>query len=153
MPVMWRPATHADLPRILELWTDQEQRFDGTGVGVDRPELFYPEGDIAQPFYPYRWPVMRVFVAEEDGVITGFRYTENVPEVCIVTGSREVMRSVGNELTREAHWAKEAGFRSGWGLIPKKFVTAFAHFLKNYPHIRPWRSLTPVGIDFSELGD
>ena len=151
--VTWRPAVHADLPRILELWADQEQRFDGTGVGVDRPELFAAEGDTSAPFYPYCFPVMHVAVAEEDGVVTGFQYTECVCEVCVVTGSRAVMRTVGTRLTEEAHWAKAQDFRSGWGLVPSKFTSTYAHFLKNYPHIRPWRSLTPVGIDFSELGD
>jgi hypothetical protein len=151
--VVWRPAVHADLPRILELWAEQEKRFGDTGVPVDRPELFYAEGDRDHAFYPYKPPVINVVVAEQDGVITGWRYTEAVCEVCVVTGSREVMRSMGTELTREAHWAKAKGFRSGLGLIPKKFVGAFAHFLRAYPHIRPWRSLTPVGIDFKELGD
>lgn len=153
MSVIWRAAVHADLPRILELWDEQEERFDATGIPVDRPELFYAEGDIDRPFYPYRPPVLRVAVAEEDGVVTGWRYTEAVPEISVITGSREVMRSIGNELTREAHWAKAQGFRSGWGLIPKKFIGAFAHFLQRHPHIRPWRSLTPVGINFKELGD
>lgn len=96
---------------------------------------------------------MHVAVAEEDGIVMGFQYTECIPEVCVVTGSREVMRTIGTRLTEEALWAKQEGFRSGWGLIPKKFINAFAHFLKRYPHIRPYRSLTPVGIDFEELGD
>ena len=151
--VVWRPAVHADLPRIMELWRDQEARFNGTDVPVDRPQLFYPEGETHHAFYPYKPPVLNVAVAEEDGVVTGFRLTEAVPEVSVITGSREVMRSIGDELTREAHWAKSKGFRSGWGLIPSKFVGAFAHFLKKYPHIRPWKSLTPVGINFNELGD
>jgi hypothetical protein len=153
MPVSWRPAVHADLPRILELWAEQEQRFDGTGVGIDRPELFYPEHDRDHAFYPFKPPILNVSVAEENGVITGFQYTEAIPEVCVVTGSREVMRTVGDQLTREAHKFKQLGFRSGWGLIPSKFIGAFAHFLKRYPHIRPWKSLTPVGINFSDLGD
>ena len=153
MPVIWRDATHADLPRIQELWDEQEARFDGTGVPVDMPQLFYPEGETNHHFYPYCAPVLHVSVAEEDGVITGFQYSEAVPEVCVVTGSREVMRSIGDQLTREAHYFKSKGFRSGWGLIPAKFISAFAHFLKKYPHIRPWKSLTPVGINFQELGD
>lgn len=153
MSIAWRPAKHADGPRILELWDEQGQRFDGTGVGVDRPQLFSPEGDTSRPFYPYCFPVMHVAVAEENGRVMGFQYTECIPEVCVVTGSREVMRTVGTRLTEEALWAKQEGFRSGWGLIPKKFIGAFAHFLKRYPHIRPWKSLTPVGINFQELGD
>jgi hypothetical protein len=144
---------HADLPRILELWDEQDQRFAGTGVVPDRPQLFRPEGDSNHIWYPYCPPVIRVQVAEEDGVITGFKYQEAVLETCVVTGSTEVMKTMGLELTADAHWAKSYGFRSGWGLIPKKFVNAFARFLRAYPHIRPWRSLTPVGIDFKELGD
>jgi hypothetical protein len=151
--VVWRPATHADLPRIMELWDVQEGRFDGTGVSVDRPTLFYPEGETDHFGYPFKPPVLAVTVAEEDGVITGFQYSEAVVEVCLVTGSREVMRTMGTRLTEEAHKFKQLGFRSGWGLIPSKFVGAFAHFLKKYPHIRPWKSLTPVGINFNELGD
>ena|SRR5258708_1543279 len=153
MPVIWRDAVHADLPRIKELWDEQDARFADTGVPVDRPTLFYPEGETERAFYPYKPPVVNVVVAEEDGVITGWRYTEVVCEVCIVTGSEAVMKSLGNELTREAHWAKAKGFRSGWGLVNTKFVKAMSRFLRNHPHIRPWRSLTPVGIDFSELGD
>src|SRR5438270_4698154 len=99
--VVWRPAVHADLPRILELWDEQEQRFDDTGVPVDRPELFYPEGDTNHFIYPYRPPVLNDAVAEEDGVVTGFRLSEAVCEVSVITGSREVMRSMGDELTRE----------------------------------------------------
>lgn len=151
--VTWRPATHADLPRIMELWDAQETRFGGTDVPVDRPQLMYPEGETHHAFYPFRPPVLAVSVAEEDGIITGFQYSEAVPEVCVVTGSREVMRTMGTRLTEEAHKFKQLGFRSGWGLIPSKFVGAFAHFLKAYKHIRPWRSLTPVGINFKELGD
>lgn len=153
MPVVWRPAVHADLARLKELWNDQEARFGGTNVPVDMPELFYPEGETDHFGYPFRPPVLNVTVAEEEGVITGFQYSEAVPEVCVVTGSREVMRTMGTRLTEEAHKFKQLGFRTGWGLIPSKFVGAFAHFLKKYPHIRPWRSLTPVGINFSELGD
>lgn len=151
--VKWRPAVLSDLPRIEELWLEQDGRFDGTGVPVDRPQLFSPEDDRSHPFYPYRWPVCHVAVAEEEGLVAGFQYTEFIGEVCVVTGSREVMRTIGNRLTDEAQWAKSQGLRSGWGLIPKKFIQAFAHFLHRYPHIRPWKDLTPVGINFSELGD
>lgn len=150
---MWRPAVHADMPRIHELWDEQDARFAGTGVPVDRPQLFYPEGEKDRPFYPYCPPVLNVAVAEEDGVINGWRYTEAVCEVCIVTGSEAVMKSLGNELTREAHWAKSKGFRSGWGLVTSKFAGALGYFLRRYPHIRPWKSMTPVGINFQELGD
>lgn len=153
MSVIWRDATHADEARIRELWAEQETRFEGTSVPVDRPVLFRPVEERDGFCYPYQPPVLRVRVAEEDGVITGFVYFEAVPEACVVTGSREVMRTIGNELTVNGHWLKQRRFRTGWGLIPSKFAPTFAHFLKKYPHIRPWTSLTPVGINFEELGD
>lgn len=151
MTVTWRPAVPQDLPRLEELWHEQEERFRDTDIPVDRPQLF--SDNPLHPFYPYRWPILHVAVAEEDGVVTGFQTTEAVAEASIITGSRAVMRSLGVRLTEEARWAKEAGMRSGWGLIPAKFADAVAHFLRAYPHIRPWKSLTPVGINFSELGD
>ncbi len=153
MQVVWRDATHADLPRILELWAEQQERFAGTGVKVDQPVLFYPEGDTEHAFYPYRPPIARVRVAENDGVITGFKTIECVCEVSVVTGDKEVMESLPIELTEDARWAKAKGFRSGWGLAPARFAKALARFLRKYPYIRPWPSLTPVGIDLSELGD
>jgi hypothetical protein len=153
LPVSWRPATRADLPRIEELWDEQEKRFADTPIAVDRPQLFQPEENQGHAFYPFQPPVLNVAVAEKDGQIVGFRYTEAVPEVCIVTGDQDVMGSIGDELTREGHKFKQLGFRSGWGLIPKKFIGAFRHFIKRYPHIRPWPELTPVGIIFRELGD
>lgn len=137
----------------MELWDAQERRFSGTGVVIDKPKLLLPEGDTNHFCYPYCAPVLRLRVAEKNGVILGFKYQEAVPETCIVTGDKEVMESLGEELTADAHWLKSKGFRSGWGLIPKKFVNAFARFLRKYPHVRPWRDLTPVGIMFSELGD
>jgi hypothetical protein len=145
MIVTWRTATPNDLPRILELWDEQELRFAGTQIKVDRPELFDEKG--------FCFPVMNVAVAEKQGSIVGFRYSELVPEMAIITGDEDVMKSLGDELTREAHNFKQIGFRSGWGLVPERFAKAMARFLKNHPHIRPWKSLTPVGIDFSELGD
>lgn len=153
MSVTWRPATHADLPRILELWDEQERRFEGTGVPVDRPELFRTEGHSDRPWYPYCPPVVRVRVAERDGEIVMWKYQELVPETCIVGSDKEAMETIGNELTEDAHWLKSVGFRSGWGLIPKRFIGVFARFLRKHPHIRPWKSLTPVGVNFEELGD
>ncbi len=153
MPVTWRDATHADLPRIHELWDEQESRFDGTGIPVDRPQLLYPVEEKGHFFYPYFPPVVRVRVAEREGVIVMWKYQELVPETCIVGSDKEAMESIGNELTADAHWAKSKGFRSGWGLIPAKFISVFARFLRNHKHIRPWKSLTPVGINFKELGD
>jgi hypothetical protein len=146
-------AVHADIPAILQLWDEQDERFQETGVKVDRPTLFYEEHETDRAYFPYRPPVVRVAVAEKDGVIVGFRYTECIPEVCIVTGDKDVMDTLGAELTREAHWAKQQGFRSGWGLVPAKFSKAIARFLRRFPHIRAWTTLTPIGIDFSELGD
>lgn len=145
MQVTWRTATTADDSRITELWDEQVERFAGTKVKVDRPQLFDEQG--------FCFPVMNVAVAEKHGNIVGFRYTEIIPEVAIITGDEDVMKSLGNELTREAHKFKQIGFRSGWGLVPERFAKAMARFLKNHPHIRPWKSLTPVGIDFEELGD
>jgi hypothetical protein len=153
MQITWRPATREDLPRIEQLWAEQDERFSGSGAKVDRPVLFYEEDEEARPFYPYKPPVLNVVVAEKAGEVVGFRYTEAVPEMSIVTGDKDVMESLGSALTHEAHWLKQKGFRSGWGLVPQKFVGAMGRFLRRYPHIRPWRSLTPVGIDFSELGD
>ena len=153
MSVIWRDAVHADLPRVMELWDEQELRFAGTGVPVDRPELLYPEGETDHFFYPYKPPVIRVRVAERDGFIVMFKYQELVPETCVVGGDRECMESMGNELTADAQWLKSKHFRSGWGLIPARFINTFARFLRKHPHIRPWKSLTPVGINFSELGD
>lgn len=153
MPVVWRAAVHADLPRILELWDEQDARFAETGVPVDRPELFYPDGDTDHYCYPYHAPLVRVRVAERDGEIVGWKYQEAVLETCVITGDKEVMDSLGNELTEDAQWAKSKGFRSGWGLVHTKFVNAMARALRKFPHIRPWRNLTPVGINFNELGD
>lgn len=153
MTVVWRDAVHADLPRIKELWDEQDRRFEGTGIPVDRPELFYAEGDTDHAFYPCKPPILHVRVAERDGVIVGWRYTEAVCEVCIITGDEGVMKGIGNELTYEAHWAKANGFRSGWGLVPSKFIEGLRWFIRRHPHIRPWKSLTPVGINFQELGD
>lgn len=151
--ITWRPAVREDLARIVELWDEQDRRFAGTGVKVDRPELFCGEDEAGKAFYPYKAPVIKVQVAEEAGVVTGFRYVELVPENSIVTGSQAVIESLGVELTREAHWAKQQGMRSGWGLVPTKFLGPLTRAFRKFPHIRPWKTLTPVGIDFSELGD
>lgn len=153
MSVVWRTATREDLPRIEELWREQEERFADTSSKVDRPTLFRPEGDSAMPFFPFKPPVINVVMAEKNGVVVGFRVTELVPEVSIITGDEEVMKSLGNELTREAQWAKSVNLRSGWGLVPKKFAVAMKRFLRRHPHIRVWSELVPVGIDFSEIGD
>lgn len=153
MSVVWRDAVREDLPQIEKLWDEQPERFADTGVKVDRPKLFHDEGDTEHTFYPYQLPIVRLRVAEVDGVITGFKYQEVVVETCIVTGNDEVMKSMGNELTTDAHWLKERGFRSGFGLVPKKFAVAMKRFLRRHPHIRVWTDLVPVGVDFTEIGD
>lgn len=145
MQVVWRTATPADNSRIVELWDEQDQRFAGTQVKVDRPQLFDENG--------FCFPVMNVAVAEKEGRVVGFRYTEVIPEVAIITGDEDVMKSLGNELTREAHKFKQIGMRSGWGLVPSKYAVAMRRFLRHHPHLRVWANLVPVGIDFSEIGD
>ena len=205
--VTWRDAAPADLPRILELWDEQEKRFAGTNVRVDRPQLFWEEGNRPQATghresignwpptasrgrqatgdredqsqnqeqhrqrhrknvvtgeelrtqtQPARWryrpPIMRLRVAEKAGQMVGFRYVEAVPEVCLVTGDEDVMKTLGRELTEECHLFKRLGFRSGWGLVPEKFARALARFTR-YSPVRLWNGLRLIGCDFSELGD
>lgn len=149
--VTWRDAVPADLPRILELWDEQEKRFAGTHVRVDRPQLFCGPGD-SQACAPYRPPIMRLRVAEKAGQIVGFRYVEAVPEVCLVTGDEDVMKTLGRELTEECYLFKRMGFRSGWGLVPEKFAKALARFTR-YSPVRLWNGLRLIGCNFSELGD
>jgi hypothetical protein len=158
--VIWRDAVRADLPRILELWDEQERRFAGSGVKVDRPELFWPaaagkdeeEAGSLVPGWPYKPPIMRLRVAEKGGQIVGFRYVEAVPEVCLVTGDEDVMKTLAAELTQECHLFKSLGFRSGWGLVPEKFAKALSRFTR-YSPVRLWKNLRLIGCDFSELGD
>lgn len=151
MSVIWRDATREDLPEIERLWDEQELRFAGTSVKVDRPQLFADAGG-SQVFAPCRPPIMRLRVAIEDGKITGFRYVEAVPEVCLVTGSETVMRSLPQELVEECHYFRNLGFRSGWGLVPVKFAKTLGRFLRATP-LRVWENLRLIGCDFSELGD
>ena len=150
--VTWRDAVRADLPRILELWDEQEKRFAETGVRVDRPQLFWNEGEPHPAGWFYRAPIMRLRVAEKDGRIVGFRYVEAVPEVCLVTGDEDVMKTLGKELTEECHLFKSLGFRSGWGLVPEKFAQALARFTR-YSPVRLWKGLRLIGCDFKDLGD
>lgn len=150
--VVWRDAVRADLPSILKLWEEQEERFAGTQVRVDRPQLFWEEGEARAQGWNYRPPIMRVHVAENAGEIVGFRYVEAVPEVCLVTGDEDVMKTLGKELTEECHLFKSLGFRSGWGLVPEKFAQALARFTR-YSPVRLWKNLRLIGCDFSELGD
>jgi hypothetical protein len=149
--VEWRDATPADLPDIDRLWDEQEIRFQGTNVKVDRPQLFAGPDD-SQAFAPYRPPIMRLRVAIEKGKITGFRYVEAVPEVTLVTGSEAVMRSLARELVEECHYFRNKGFRSGWGLVPVKFARSLGRFLRTTP-LRVWENLRLIGCDFTDLGD
>lgn len=181
--VIWRDAVPADLPRILELWDEQEKRFASTAVRVDRPQLFWENPgnrpstarrDLRQvtgdrqtqeppqnlqrqatsgiPGWRYKPPIMRLRVAEKDRKIVGFRYVEAVPEVCLITGDEDVMKTLGKELTEECYLFKSLGFRSGWGLVPEKFANALARFTR-YSPVRLWKGLRLIGCDFSDLGD
>ena len=171
--VIWRDAEPADLPRILELWDEQENRFASTQVRVDRPQLFWenpgnrPEAtghsekqtqeqnlqsEDTSRGWRYKPPIMRLRVAEKNGQIVGFRYVEAVPEVCLVTGDEDVMKTLGRELTEECYLFKSLGFRSGWGLVPEKFAKALARFTR-YSPVRLWKGLRLIGCDFGELGD
>ena len=150
--ITWRDAVHTDFPRILELWDEQEERFAGSSVRVDRPQLFWEEGETATPGWRYRPPIMRLRVAEEEGRIVGFRYVEAVPEVCLVTGDEEVMKTLAKELTEECLLFKSLGFRSGWGLVPEKFAKTLARFTR-YSPVRLWKNLRLIGCDFKDIGD
>lgn len=150
--ITWRDAVRVDLPRILELWDEQEERFASTAVRVDRPQLFWNEDEARTPGWTYRPPILRLRVAEKDGHMVGFRYVEAVPEVCLVTGDEEVMKTLGKELTEECYLFKSLGFRSGWGLVPEKFAKTLARFTR-YSPVRLWKNLRLIGCDFSDLGD
>ena len=128
------------MPRLHELWDEQERRFAGTGVKVDRPELGQP-------------PTMAVRVAEKDGRIVGFYHVGAVAELSIVTGDEDVMRSLPREMAVLSHWLKAHGVRTGWGLVPKKFAASMARFLRKFPPIRRWSGFEIFGVDFTELGD
>lgn len=138
--IRWRDGFPSDLPRLNELWDEQEKRFEGTGVRVDRPDLTRP-------------PTVVVRVAEKEGQIVGFYHVEAVPELCIVSGDEEVMRSLPPEMALLSHWLKARGFRTGWGLVPKKFAKSMGKFLQRFPLIRKWTAFEIFGCDFSELGD
>jgi hypothetical protein len=150
----WRDATHTDEPRLKELWAEQHALFaeKAPTVHSEMPDLFYPEGETHHAFYPFRPPILRVRVCEEDGVITSFRIVEAVCEVQVIGGTQNSVRSLGRELPEECHWAREKGFRSGWGLAPREFVKPIERSLRHTP-LRVWPNLVLVGCDFSELGD
>src|SRR5437016_14193143 len=88
--IHWRDALPSDLPRLHELWDEQEKRFAGTGVKVDRPDLTQA-------------PTMVVRIAERDGLVVGFYHVEAVAELSIVTGDVDVMRSLAPELASFGH--------------------------------------------------
>lgn len=138
--IHWRDALPADLPRLHELWDEQEKRFEGTGVKVDRPDLTL-------------LPTILVRIAEKNGQIVGFYHVEAVPEMSIVSSDEDVMRSLPPEMATLSHWLKARGFRTGWGLVPKKFAKSMARFLRRFPLIRKWTVFEIFGCDFSELGD
>jgi hypothetical protein len=56
MPVIWRDAVHADLPRLEELWAAQQARFEERAptVHATLPDLFYPVEETQHAFYPFR---------------------------------------------------------------------------------------------------
>lgn len=153
MSVSWRVAIPQDLQAIKRLWDEQERRFAGSGIPVDRPELFLTPDAMDSPFYPYRPPIVFASVAEREGKIVALRITEAVLEVQFVGDDREAIASLGKELTADAHLAKRMGFRSGWGLVPAKFARVLGRFLKPWPHIRAWPGLAPVGINLKEIGE
>jgi hypothetical protein len=138
--VLWRQGLPEDMARLQELWDEQERRFAGTGVKVDRPDLTQP-------------PTMAVRVAEREGKIVGFYHVEAVAELCLVTGDEEVMKSLAPEMAKLSHWLKANGVRTGWGLAPKKFAAAMERFLRKFPPIRKWQAFEIFGVDFTELGD
>ena len=138
--VVWRQGLPEDIARLHELWDEQERRFAGTGVKVDRPDLT-------------RAPTLAVRVAERAGKIVGFYHVEAVAELCLVTGDEEVMRSLAPEMAKLSHWLKANGVRTGWGLAPKKFAASMGRFLRKFPPIRKWTAFEIFGVDFTELGD
>ena len=138
--IHWRDALPSDLPRLQELWDEQERRFEGTGVKVDRPDLTQP-------------PTMVVRIAEKDGEVVGFYHVEAVAELSIVSGDEDAMRSLAPEMATLSHWLKARGVRSGWGLVPKKFAKTMGMFLKKFLLIRKWTVFEIFGCDLSELGD
>jgi hypothetical protein len=154
MQVTWRDAVHADLPRIKELWDEQNRRLQELEptVNAPMPELFYPEGETEHAFYPYLPPVLRVRVEERDGIVTACRVVEAICEVQLIGGDQETVRSLGRELPEECQWARAKGFRSGWGLAPKALAKPIERALRHTP-LRVWPSLVLIGCDFSELGD
>jgi hypothetical protein len=154
MQIVWRDAVHADLARIWYLWAEQQERFQSLAptVHAEMPELFYPEEETEHVFYPFRPPVLRVRVAEQDGMVIACLVIEAVCEVQLVGGNEDVVRSLGRELPEACQWARGKGFRSGWGLAPKKLANPIARSLRHTP-LQPWPNLVLIGCDFESLGD
>lgn len=154
MSMTWRDAVHADEPRIKELWVEQNARLQELAptVNAPMPDLFYPEAETEHAFYPYRPPVLRVRVAERDGVVIACRVVEAICEVQLIGGDQDVVRSLGRELPEECQWARSKGFRSGWGLAPKELAKPIERALRHTP-LRVWPNLVLIGCDFSEVGD
>ena len=154
LSVTWRDATHADLPRIQELWEEQQAKFRELAPTIksDMPEFFYPEAETEHAFYPYKPPILRVRVCEKDGAVIAYKTVEAVCEVQLVGGDEDAVRSLGQELPEECQWARSKGFRSGWGLAPNKLAAPIVRSLRHTP-LRPWPDLMLIGCDFSEIGD
>lgn len=154
LPVTWRAATHADLPRIQELWKAQEEYFHKLAPTVlsPMPELFYPIEETGHAFYPYKPPILRVQMAEKNGEVVACRIVEAVCEVQLIGGDEDVVRSLAKELPEECQWARSKGFRSGWGLAPRQMAKPIERSLRHTP-LRTWPDLILVGCQFEELGD
>lgn len=154
MQVTWRDAVHADLPRIEELWTSQDVKFRELAptVNATLPEIFYAEDDTNHAFWPFRPPILRARVAERDGVVTCAVLIEAVCEVQVIGGDEDAMRSLGRELPEDCQWARDKGFRSGWGLAPKAFAKPIERSLRHTP-LKAWPNLVLIGCSFEELGD
>ena len=154
MSLTWRDATHRDLARIEELWREQEARLRELAPTIEAPlpELFYPEGETEHAFYPYKPPILRVRVAESDGIVVAARMVEAVCEVQLIGGDQETVKTLGRELPEECQWARSKGFRSGWGLAPRALAKPIERSLRHTP-LRTWPNLVLIGCDFSELGE
>lgn len=145
---------HADLPRIKELWDEQNAKLAELEptIQAPMPTLFYPEGETEHAFYPYHPPILRARVAVRDGIVVSCRIVEAVCEVQLIGGDQETVKSLGRELPEECQYFRALGFRSGWGLAPKALAKPIERSLRHTP-LRAWPNLVLIGCDFSELGD
>src|SRR5258708_37501134 len=101
--VKWRQGLPEDMGRLHELWDEQERRFAGTGVKVDRPDLT-------------RAPVMAVRVAERDGAVVGFYHVGAGGGVCVGAGGGGGVETLGPGSGEVLHWLKGKGVVAGGGL-------------------------------------